>query len=194
MLALLFSNVRPVFISMGALSVYALLNSYFLMKTNYYWKRSAYIVNRLTHEIPDPANRTIILLNLPENMNGILMVGSQPESVWKLIYNLNNEKQINNPVYDVASYNMLTPDDGAHVKVLNDSTLSVTLNQWGTWWWYRYRGGISYENDAYKLNMKDVGHSYELTIRKAPSEYLLLYSVGDKWKQVDWNKKDIDQY
>ncbi len=172
---------------------YACVNIYLTVKTNYYWKRSAYIVNRLVKEVPDPGNKTLILLNLPENMNGMLMIGSQPTSVWKLAHNLFSDHKINTTVYDVASYNMVSPGDGAHVKVLNDSTLTVTLNQWGTWWWYRYRGAVSYENDDYRLEMKDVGHWYQLTLKHPASEYMLLYQKADMWRVVDWNKKDEDQ-
>lgn len=194
LIALMISGGSFRFIGMAVVAAYIFCNSYFLLKTNYYWKRSAYIVKRLIHEVPDPDNKIIVLLNPPENMNGILMIGSQSESVWKLMYNLYNEKKINNQVYDAASYNMLTPEDGAHVKVLTDSVLTITLNQWGTWWWYKYRGGISYENEAYKLNMVDPGHWYELTLKHPSSDYLLLYQIGDRWKAVDMSKKNIDQY
>ncbi len=87
---------------------------------------------------------------------------------------------------------MLTPDDGAYATVLNDSTVRVTLNQWGTWWWYEGKGGYSYENDDYKLNLIDQGHFYELTLKKPSQQYLLLYEVGDQWKVVDMSKKNID--
>jgi len=194
LLVLLLSSVGNKSIAILLFSAYAIVNICFTVKTNYYWKRSAYIVKRLINEIPDPGSRTIILLNPPENMNGILMLGSQPISVWKLCHNLYSDKKINNTVYDVASYNMVTPDDGAHVNVLNDSTITVTLNQWGTWWWYRYRGATSYENADYKLDMKDAGHWYQLTLKHPASQYLLLYQKGDQWLPVDWNKKNTEQY
>jgi hypothetical protein len=194
LVALMISGRRFGYLAIAVLSAYAVCLGGFLLKTNYYWKRSSYIVRRLIHEVPDPANKIVVLLNPPENMNGILMIGSQPESVWKLMYNLYRDKKLTNTVYDVASYNMVSPDDGAHVNVLNDSMLTVTLNQWGTWWWYRYKGGASYENEAYKLNMTDVGHRYELTLKHPADQYLILYQSGDRWKEVDVNNKNTDQY
>lgn len=103
-------------------------------------------------------------------------------------------KKINTAVYDVASYNVLSTEDGAHVNVENDSTIKVTLNQWGTWWWFRYMGAGSRETFAFKMNMRDVGHWYELTLKQAAQEYILLYETNGQWKQVDWNKKSTDQY
>ena len=104
------------------------------------------------------------------------------------------DKQINNTVYDVLSYNLTTPEDGAHITVANDSTLHVTLNQWGTWWWFAGKGGYSYENADYKLNLIDLGHWYELTLKKPSQNYLLLYETGGKWKVVDMSKRNEDQY
>ena len=194
LLALLFSGSAIRWLAAVIFSAYSVANIYCLLKTNIYWKKSAYVVNRLVHEVPPLGNKIVLLLNPPENMNGALMVGSQPISVWKLMYNLYNEKQITNPVYDVISYNLLSVDDGAHVNVLNDSTLTVTLNQWGTWWWYRYLGAGSRENEVFKLELVDPGHSYKLTLKRPAADYILLYEVSAQWKVVDWNKKMADQY
>ena len=127
-------------------------------------------------------------------MHGIAIIGSEPESEYKLMHDLLlPESKIRNKVYDGLSYNMETPEDGANTKVLNDSMVRVTLNQWGTWWWYEAHGGRSYENEDYKLNMIDGGHFYELTMKHPASQYLLLYQVGDKWHAVDMSKRDVDQ-
>jgi len=121
------------------------------------------------------------------------MVGPFLHFSFKQMYNLENVQQITNPVYEVVSYNMTGPGDGAHVMVINDSMLHVTLNQWATWWWYGMRGAFSYENEYYKVNMIDAGHWYELTLKHPAGQYLLLYLVGDKWKKIDWTLR-CDQF
>jgi hypothetical protein len=78
--------------------------------------------------------------------------------------------------------------------VLNDSTVEVTLNQWGTWWWYHYNGAFSYDNETYKLNLVDPGHRYELTLHKPATGYLLLFNNGGQWKAVDMSKKEAEQF
>jgi len=182
-------NVRIVVIL-----VYSLVNLRFAIMVSRYWGKSERVIHGLLNSMPDAGNKKILLLNLPENMNGVAMIGSEKESEYKLMRNLlMPDKKIDNTIYDVLSYNMQTPDDGAHVMVANDSVIHVTLNQWGTWWWYEGKGGYSYENNDYKLNLIDPGHRYELTLKKPASEYLLLYEVGDKWKVVDMSKRKAEQ-
>ncbi len=194
MIVIFLSTLRSTAMALIIFTLYSLASVLCTVQTNIYWKRSAYIARRLINDLPDTTNKTIILLNPPENMNGVLMVGSRPVSITKLAHNLYTNKQVNNDVYEVASYNMASPTDGAHVIVVNDSVIKVTLNQWGTWWWYHYLGAHSYENEAYRLDMKDLGHWYELTLKRPADQYLLLFSAADQWKPVDWNKKNIDQY
>ena len=77
--------------------------------------------------------------------------------------------------------------------VLNDSMVRVSLNHGGNWWWYEGHGAQSYETDDYKVSMGKVGYFYDLTLKHPASGYLMLYSVGDKWKKVDWDKKNVRQ-
>jgi hypothetical protein len=191
---LLVSRMVNKYIAITLLGIYALLNLWFTIKVNLYWKHSAYIINRLLHDLPAPGNKTIVLLNLPENMNGVPMIGAEPEGEYKSLREIFVDNNTPNKIYDASSYNMTTMEDGAHVMVINDSVIHVTLNQWGTWWWYDGHGGRSYENGDYKLNMVDAGHWYELTLKHPADQYLLLYEAGSLWKPVDINKKDQDQY
>ena len=193
--SILISFISLQYIRVGIITLYALINLRFAIKVSRYWGKSYRVDDELLTHIPDPENKIVVLLNLPESMNGIPMIGSDKESEFKFMHNLLlPDKRINNTVYDVLSYNMLTPDDGAHVTVANDSTIHVTLNQWGTWWWFAGKGGYSYENDDYKLNLIDLGHWYELTLKKPSQQYLLLYEADGHWKTVDMSKKSEDQY
>ena len=185
LLALLLFRWVGARVAMIVLAVYGLINIYFTAKVNRYWKHSAYVSNRLFKEFPDPGNKTVILLSLPENLMGAPMIGAQPDGEFKAMRDmLVGKLPHDNKIYDVASFNMTTKDDGAHVKVVNDSTIQVTLNQWGTWWWYEGHGGKSYETPDYRVDMKDVGHWYELTLKKPADQYLILYSSGDRWNVV----------
>ena len=169
-------------------------NIYFAEKVNGYWKQSAYVDNRLLHELPALGTKRVLLLNLPENMMGVPMIGADPGGAFKAMHNLLVDSSLKNTVYDVMSYNQTTMHDGAHVTVLNDSMIDITLNQWGTWWWYSGHGGVSYENDEYRVNMKDAGHWYELTLKHPGDGLLLLYEVDAQWRVVDMSRKGIEQY
>jgi hypothetical protein len=173
---------------------YAGVNGYFTYIVNTYWRQSGYINNRLVSNMPPVGNKTVLFLNLPANMNGIPMIGSLPNSAFKLLYNVNHDQKLNNTMYDVVSYNMQSAKDGAHVTVINDSMIQVTLNQWGAWWWYGNTGATSYENKDYKVNMRDPGHWYELTLKHPADQYALLFQTSDEWRVVNMQKRDDKQY
>ncbi len=193
LMALWVSRIGNKYISYILLGLYGAINLYFTCKVNFYWKHSTYIDNRLMRELPAPGNKTVILLNIPENMNGIAMIGAQPDNEYKAMREMFVDSSIKNKIWDALSYNMLTPEDGANVIVKNDSVIGVTLNQWGTWWWYEGHGGRSYETTDYKINLINAGHYYELTLKHPSTEYMLLYNVGSIWKVVDMSKKNLKQ-
>ena len=191
LLAMLLSRLR--YLAIGLFVVYLGANLFYSYTLNKYWKQSAYVTNRLLTGLPDAGTKKIMLLNLPENMYGVPMIGADPGGEFKAMRNLLVDTTVKNTIYDVMSYNILTMQDGAHVKVINDSTVIVTLNQWGTWWWYGGHGGVSYENSDYKVDLKDPGHWYELTLKHPADNFLLLYEIDGAWKKVDMSKRDVDQ-
>lgn len=188
-----FITLRYAWVAM--ISLFALVNLRFAIKVNRYWGKSQKVIYGLLHTIPDERTRTVLLLNLPQNMHGIAMIGAEHNSEFKLMHDLLlPDKSLHTTVYDVMAYNMETPEDGAHVSAVNDSTIRVTLNQWGTWWWFATMGGSSYENMDYKLNLIDPGHFYELTLKRPAQQYLLLYAVGGSWKTVDMSIRNAEQH
>ncbi|HRO42611.1 MAG TPA: hypothetical protein PL009_07235 [Flavipsychrobacter sp.] len=173
---------------------FSMINLWLLWKVNTRWKESNNLVQHLLESFPVDDSKVTLLLNLPENYDGIQMIGSNRTSAMKTAYNAKHDKKIQGNVYDIASFNMNTMKDGAHVKVVNDSMLHVTMNQWGTWWWFYYIGASSFENEWYKLDLKDPGHWYELTLKMPQHHYQLLFVNEQNWRTVDMNKKDSDQY
>ncbi len=194
LVALLLVLVLPRYVFAGVVVLFALINMRFTHKVNAYWQQSARIVNHLVSSFPNDPTKKVLLLNLPECLDGVQMIGTRDDGEFRMMYNAIMPEKITNTVYDVEAYYMRGPNDGAQVIVANDSTVRVTMNQWGTWWLYYGFGATSYENSDYKVIMRDVGHWYDLVLKHPASEYLLLYSVGGDWKKVDWNKKNIDQY
>lgn len=176
-------------VALSVLVVYSLINIGFTIKLNHYWQQSAILTDRLLRSFPEPGNRITLLLNLPETMNGIPMIGASNHGEYKLMHNLLHPNPIKPPVHDVASFNMTNQWNGAHVIVVNDSTVKVTLNQWGTWWWRNGQGATDFENEDYTLYMRDVGHWYDLVLKKPANSYQLLYLNDGQWKEVDMSEK-----
>ena len=173
--------------------VYVDVHLYFTIEVNTSWIESNVINTNLLRNLPAPGNKTVLLLNVPENMNGAPMIGSSPEGAFRMMREVYSDTLEKNTIYDVASYNMNADYNGAHITVLNDSVLKVVLNHGGTWWWYDGHGAISYENADYKADFKLVGQRYDITLKRPAENYLILYSVGDKWKTVDMSLKNKQQ-
>jgi hypothetical protein len=159
------------------------------------WQQSDTVVSSLLNQLPTQDKRPMLLLNNPQTLQGAAMIGADVHSEFGLMHRLFlPEKPLPCPVYDVMAYNMLTIQDGAHVTVLNDSSLKVTLNQFGTWWWYAMNGGVSYSNALYSVNMTDVGHEYILTLKQPATAYQIYFQVGSTWHQVQWQEIGKPQY
>lgn len=194
LLVVLLASFMPYrWLCIALLAVYAGFNLFFTCQVNVYWKQSAFVINHLLNDLPDPGSKTVLLLNLPDDLNGVPMISAEEDGRYKKMKNNLTGHPCSNAVYDVEAYKMSTMNDGAHIMVINDSVLHVTLNQWGTWWLYGMLGSSSYENKDYKVNMIDEGHWYELTIRRPASQYLILYQSGAQWKTVDMNRRSVDQ-
>jgi hypothetical protein len=191
---LLVFKIRLTYIRYGLLAGFLLVNARYTHRANAYWQQSAQVVDNLVRTFPNDPTKTVILLNMPDCLQGVQMIGANPDGELKKMYNVIMPNKITNTVYDAEAYYMSGTGDGAHAMVINDSTAVVTLNQWGTWWLYNGFGGTSYQNEDYSIDMKDVGHYYHITLKKEPQRYLLLYQTGDQWKKLDWNKKNVDQY
>ncbi len=178
----------------AVMACYMLINLRFTHKANAYWQQSAQVVNNLLMGFPNDPSKKILLLNLPECLDGVQMVGTRDDGEFRMMYNAIMPQKLTNQVYDVEAFYMRSPDDGANVTVVNDSMATVTLNDWGRWWLYYGMGATSYENADFKVDMKDPGHSYNIILKHPADGYKLLYVTGGAWKTADWSKKNIAQY
>jgi hypothetical protein len=192
-LAFLLNGVLTTYLFIAVIFLYALLGLRFTHKANSYWQQSAKIVNNLVYTFPNDPSKKVLLLNLPECLDGVQMIGSRTEGEFAMMYDAIMPDKLKNPVYDVEAYYLQGPGDGAHVTVINDTACRVTLNQWGTWWLFYGFGATSYANEEFRVDMKDEGHLYELILKHPANEYLLLYEVDGQWKTVDWRIKNTDQ-
>ncbi|MCC6187243.1 MAG: hypothetical protein IT256_08845 [Chitinophagaceae bacterium] len=163
-----------------------------LYKVNKKWADSAALTHDLMLSLPQHSDKKVLLLNMPQAMNGIFMMTANESNEVQVMRNLLYPEKEKYPLIDVCAYNMLTVKDGAHVQVLNDSTVRVMLNQWGTWWWYNDKGATNMEHQYFSKQMDEYG--YNLLLKGKRDEYLLLYQVGREWKVVDWSKQNEDQY
>jgi hypothetical protein len=193
LVATIVSGVKNKYILIVLFCAYVDSSLYFTIELNNYWVDSDLINRKLLQGFPRVDNKTVLLLNNPENMNGVPMIGSSPDGEFKSLLEIYTGKILPNTIYDVASYNMVANYNGAHVTVINDTTIDVGLNHGGTWWWYDGHGAKNYETPDYTTDFKTKGLLYRLTLKHPVNNYLLLYSVGEQWKVVDVGLKNKQQ-
>lgn len=195
LLTLLLYSIRRAWLKQGMWWLCACTSIYFTLRLSKKWNESEQVITALQTSPPIKPGKVKLVLNSPACLQGIPMIGATPEGEFRLMHNLFYQPKIKDNLLDVVAYNMITPDDGAHVAVVDDSTIKVTLNQRGTWWW---RNGdlraSSYENDWYRVDLRDPGHWYYLILKKPAAVYDLLYQKGKDIKVVDMAIKGSEQY
>ncbi len=193
LIVLLLYRIKRPAIYYGILGILACINLFFSLKLSRKWGQSAEVIAAIQQSPVLMPGKVKLLLNSPACLQGIPMIGTSPEGEYRLMHNLFFPPPIRDTMLEVAAYNMDWKTDGAHAEVMNDSTIKVTLNQWGTWWWIGGFGATSYENAWFRLDMVDAGHWYNLVLKKPASEYQLLYQTGNELKVVDMARKG-EQY
>ena len=131
----------------------------------------------------------VLLLNLPNNLEGINMIPARGEYFKEHLKVLGNGTPTSN-IIDVTSYNRVSLYDGVHITVLNDTTIKVTLNQWGTWWWWDSKGALDYENEYYTVQFLPTGLDYMLHLKAKAQSATLIFQTGCEWKEVNKTMKE----
>ncbi len=149
------------------------------------------IMNKIVYDFHWDKGGDVLLLNLPTLYRGIGIAGAGDPSNFAYHLEVLLHRKVNSRFYDVSSFNMAGPGDGAHVQVIDSMQLKVTLNQEGTWWWFGGFKALDYENELYKVRFTDNGASYLLQFKKVPApSMVILYQKAGDWKVLDWSKKE----
>jgi hypothetical protein len=159
-----------------------------------YWRQATKVFWAVQDKFRWQDAPVVLLLNLPSRYNGVDIINSQIPSEFPDHMRIFGRNPPRGTVYDVAGYNMQHAWDGANVLVKDSMHLTVTLNQWGAWWWHGAFGANNYENEVFKVDFVDPGHYYELTFKQRPAGMVVLYQQGQEWRVVDWSKVGAAQW
>lgn len=182
---ILFSFIKNFRTSVLVFSCYFLICIAFTIRKAIHWHTAAQVQYSLLKSLPVRSTDTVLLLNVPCYYKDIRTVAANDDNEFQQQQKIFGLQSMYRKVYSVSSYNMQYVWNGAHVAVIDSSHIKVTLNQWGTWWMYNYTGATSFENELYKLEMKDPGHEYHLHLKKASPNIAILYQQGLHWKKLD---------
>ncbi|MCW3123496.1 MAG: hypothetical protein JWQ38_2988 [Flavipsychrobacter sp.] len=200
-LFILINDLSSPLLKYALITCYGSISACCLLMVNNQWRLSSNVINSLMAKFPVRNDgRVILLLNVPNDLNSILMIGARPMefydpwSSFKLTYNYEHTTKITDPVCDIAAFSMKKVSDGAHVRVMNDSVLDVTLNEKQRKWMQYFNTAHSIDNYVYHMDMTDTNAMYRLTLKHPAERYVILYTVGSQWKEVNMNYREGDQF
>ena len=155
-----------------------------LVKINNYWKNSAVVVNNLLADFKWEKNPEVYVLAFPENYKGIPMFKdfSRQDLALKSALNYLAKKPTDGKFYQVAQFNMNSPNDGLFEKKDTSNLIKLEFQEWGSWWWRHGLGAGAYETDQFIFN--PVSKGCEIKIKNAAPDAIFIYSDGSEWREV----------
>ena len=128
----------------------------------------------------------IVLLGLADNFRGCYLYSEYADDAnsfkkaMAIKYpNRSCELDILNP----AQFNIKFATDGLGAHYVDDKTIKVFIQQWGTWFWRHGKGLASYETDRYRLETH--GWYYLLYLKEDFENSVFLYPEGAEWKILE---------
>ncbi len=173
----------------NALLVVYLSIQLFVVKRNIAaWSSNRVLQESLINHANFPSGKRIFVLAAYTNFKGVYGFGvnqmvPQFESMYQV---LTHGKNCGSEVHLIAYFNMNKMTDGVQVSVMNDSTLKVELNQWGSWFWEDMMHGLVSKKEKYYQIVKDeeLNHYMLVTFTDKKPDDVYLYQVGNQWKYV----------
>ncbi len=162
---------------------------------NSLWRKSTGIIEvlQMSHPAID-TGKTTILLNNPASLRGVAMFGADISEEWRSMHNQLYGGKLSRPMPEVAAYNMQTTKDGAHMRILDDSTLTVTLNQPGYWTYGMGFDTAAHHTSPYYTMERQSQRQYWLRLHGDPKRYVLWYQQGDRYKVVNMALRNSAQW
>ena len=195
LLSVLLFKVQTKWLRNSLIGIYVLLCITGTIMIGFKARQAAKIFHGMIHHFNWHHAPKVLLLNLPNNYEGIGIIPATDPDVFNSHLYLFGRDSVKGKVFSVSSYNVQLPWDGAHITVADSLNLKVTLNQWGSWWWFGSFGATDYENDLYEVKITDPGHEYHLRFHQKPdTSTVILFQQGDQWRRVDMNKIGEEQW
>lgn len=149
------------------------------------WQGSAAVQQALESSFTWQTDKSIYILNDPDNFNGAYMYRDTIGKT-KLSQALEFKHGLQpGNIISVLQYNMIEKSDSVFVEKISDTQLKVTFAQWGNWWWHKGIGAHDYETAKVKVDIDDIGHSYIVTFKQKQPGDIFLYQCGEYWRQKD---------
>lgn len=149
------------------------------------WRDSQKMIDSLTTSFRALDYREtdkILILNLPENMDGVFMFRDygdmEPYTDYLEMY-LDAVPEVE----VVAQYNVLYGGQTFTAR-RKDDQITVESDKWGSWWWQQGLGLANYESDKFSF-VKEDGKKMRVKLNNVNYFQIILYCNGYEWKELD---------
>jgi len=157
----------------------------FLNRNTRAWQESGRISNALLFDFRwQDANRVFVLLT-PDNVHGAYCMRSMPISTLSEMLRVRRNIDIDDKLFEVYQYNVVSPNDSATYQVLDSNTLRLDLVAPGAWLWHNSFGATHRETEHFKATLNEYYPSFEVTFKNKQPGDVFIYAVDDRWKEVE---------
>lgn len=165
---------------------FSIFSIFLLDKNLRSWKNSAIVQQGLENNYTWTDAENVYVLNIPDNFNGAYLYRDNGStSKFKAALALKKEEKIQGDIHEILQYNMTSTDNSVSIEIMDSTTLKVTFDQWGNWWWRGGIGASNYENDLYKVTIDEWSHAYMVTFKQKRPGDVFIYQKGISWQRVN---------
>jgi len=183
LLVVLFLSRVPRLMAGIVFVMYLLVNLYFQQKLVTQWQQSQKVVVAIEESWPDKLVGNTLLLNLPDNYNGVFMFRDF-SSENALVDHMNVRAVTINDCDLVGQYNIAVGGQNFVTKwEQKEKVLSLSCEEWGSWWWKKGIGATDYKNERYSVDFQS--KRLEVTLFDRAYYNQILYFDGKEWKFVE---------
>ncbi len=166
---------RSLAVGLSALSVCTLVYTVQL------WRQSDHLSRAMLESVPvPPAGRITLLLNVPNALHSIPMIGQTKEGEAALMRRYVLGKPFPGLLYEPSACNLLSVRDSVRVVRTGPQTLQVTALNGQGWW----TGGVlstDWENDFFAVHFLPAQSAYGLFLKQPAGRYQLLVWERGRW-------------
>lgn len=187
MSAALILSVLPRWAFSIAISSLIVLSGYLLLKMNRIWGDAEKIYAGLVEDFRWYDRKEVVILASPDNYKGVwIMRIIGQDNGFNEALALRRRTPFQGKMWEVAQFNMETPNDGVKVEKSETDTTGLTYKtsfpQFGNWWFRNGIGAGDYETDSYLFRTKE--WHVETTLREKRPDRVVIYPAGSKWMEA----------
>jgi hypothetical protein len=169
-----------------ALSALLICISFFgLSRYTASWENSGRVAQSLVRDFRWPDAPRIFMLMDADMYQGAYCMRSMPNSTLAEMLELHRGIAVKDSIHEVYQFNMNSPQDSCTYRIVNDSTLEVTLVAPGSWLWKNSFGAGNIGNKLFSTKINEWGMGYTITFKNKREGDVFIYQVKDKWKEVE---------